>query len=35
MALSRRLASLNVARASAISINGRRVMTAIGKRPVE
>src|SRR5687767_781197 len=35
MALSGRLRSLNVARAAAVSINGRRVMTAIGKRPVE
>jgi MOSC domain-containing protein YiiM len=32
---SGRLCSLNVARAEAVSINGRRVMTAIGKRPVE
>jgi MOSC domain-containing protein YiiM len=35
MAQSGRLASLNVARASAVSINGRRVMTGIGKRPVD
>ena len=35
VALSGRLRSLNVARAAAVSINGRRVMTAIGKRPVE
>ncbi len=35
MALSGRLRSLNVARAEAVSIGGRRVMTAIGKRPVE
>jgi MOSC domain-containing protein YiiM len=35
MAQSGRLASLNVARASAVTINGRRVMTGIGKRPVE
>jgi MOSC domain-containing protein YiiM len=35
MAQSGRLTSLNVARASAVSINGRRVMTAIGKRPVD
>jgi MOSC domain-containing protein YiiM len=35
MAQSGRVESLNVARASAVSINGRRVMTAIGKRPVE
>ena len=27
--------SVNVARASPVAINGRRVMTAIGKRPVE
>jgi MOSC domain-containing protein YiiM len=30
-----RLRSLNVARATPVSINGRRVMSAIGKRPVE
>jgi MOSC domain-containing protein YiiM len=30
-----RLLSLNVARATPVSINGRKVMTAIGKRPVE
>ena len=35
MAGSGRLRSLNVARAEAVSIHGRRVMTAIGKRPVE
>jgi MOSC domain-containing protein YiiM len=35
MALSGRLRSLNVARAEAVSINGRRVMTAIAKRPVD
>ncbi|HEX2540671.1 MAG TPA: MOSC domain-containing protein [Caldimonas sp.] len=35
MAVSGRLRSLNVAPAVAVSINGRRVMTAIGKRPVE
>ena len=35
MAQPGRLTSLNVARASAVSINGRRVMTAIGKRPVD
>ena len=35
MAQSGRLTSLNVARASAVSINGRRVMTGIGKRPVD
>ncbi len=34
MALSGRLQSLNVARASPVSINGRRVMTAFAKRPV-
>ena len=34
MALSGRLLSLNVARASPISIRGREVMTAIGKRAV-
>jgi MOSC domain-containing protein YiiM len=34
MSLSGRLRSLNVARAEAVSINGRRVMTAIAKRPV-
>ena len=32
---TKRLLSLNVARASSVAINGRRVMTAIGKRPVE
>ena len=31
----RKLLSLNVARATAASINGRKVMTAIAKRPVE
>jgi MOSC domain-containing protein YiiM len=31
----KRLLSLNVARAAPVNINGRRVMTAIGKRPVE
>ena len=35
MALSGRLLSLNVARASPISIRGQEVMTAIGKRPVD
>jgi MOSC domain-containing protein YiiM len=35
MALAGRLLSVNVARASALSIHGRSVMTAIGKRPVE
>jgi len=30
-----RLLSLNVARAAPVAINGRRVMTAIGKRPVD
>ncbi len=35
MAVSGVLRSLNVARAEAVAINGRRVMTAIGKRPVE
>src|ERR1700750_1056481 len=35
MALSGRLRSLNVARASPISIHGRAVMTAIGKRAVD
>ena len=35
MAGSGRLRSLNVARAEAVSIHGRRIMTAIGKRPVE
>ncbi len=34
MALSGRLLSLNVALATPVSIHGRRVMTAIGKRPV-
>ena len=34
MALSGRLLSLNVARASPISVRGREVMTAIGKRAV-
>jgi len=29
------LESLNVARASAVTINGRKVMTAIGKRPTD
>jgi MOSC domain-containing protein YiiM len=32
---SGRLLSLNVARASAVAINGRKVMTAIGKRPID
>ena len=35
MALSGRLLSLNVARASAIAIRDRKVMTAIGKRAVD
>ena len=35
MTQSGRLLSLNVARASAVQINGRRVMTAIGKRAVD
>ena len=35
MTLSGRLLSLNVARASAVQINGRRVMTAIAKRAVD
>jgi MOSC domain-containing protein YiiM len=35
MALAGRVLSVNVARASAVSISGRRVLTAIGKRPVE
>jgi MOSC domain-containing protein YiiM len=35
MARSGKLLSLNVARASTVSINGRRVMTAIAKRAVE
>jgi MOSC domain-containing protein YiiM len=35
MALSGRILSVNVARASAVSIHGRRVMTAIAKRPVD
>jgi MOSC domain-containing protein YiiM len=35
MPLSGRLLSLNVARASAVAVNGRRVMSAIGKRAVE
>jgi MOSC domain-containing protein YiiM len=35
MALSGRLVSLNVARASAVSIDGRRVLTAIAKRAVD
>lgn len=35
MASSGRVVSVNVARASAVSIHGRRVMTAIGKRPVD
>ncbi|MEO8836243.1 MAG: MOSC domain-containing protein [Caldimonas sp.] len=35
MAQSGRLQSLNVARSSAVQINGRRVMTAIAKRPVD
>ena len=33
MALSGTLQSLNVARATPVAINGRKVMTAIGKRP--
>ena len=32
---SRKVLSVNVACASAVAIDGRRVMTAIGKRPVE
>jgi MOSC domain-containing protein YiiM len=35
MALSGRLLSLNVARARAVQINGRRVMTAIAKQAVD
>ena len=35
MALSGMLQSLNVARATPVAINGRKVMTAIGKRPVD
>ena len=35
MAIAGRVVSVNVARASAVAIQGRRVMTAIGKRPVE
>ena len=35
MARAGRLLSLNVARASAITIHAREVLTAIGKRPVE
>jgi MOSC domain-containing protein YiiM len=35
MALSGTLRSLNVARAAPVAINGRKVMTAIGKRSVE
>jgi MOSC domain-containing protein YiiM len=35
MALSGRVLSVNVARASSVSIDGRRVLTAIAKRPVE
>ncbi len=35
MALSGRLLSLNVARASAITVGGQEVMTAIGKRAVD
>jgi len=35
MALTGRLLSLNVARAEAIVVDGRRVMTGFGKRPVE
>jgi MOSC domain-containing protein YiiM len=35
MALSGTLQSLNVARATPVAINGRKVMTAIGKRSVE
>lgn len=35
MALSGTLQSLNVARATPVAINGRKVMTAIGKRPVD
>jgi len=34
MPLHGRLESLNVARAAPVSINGRRLMTAFGKRPV-
>ena len=35
MALSGTLKSLNVARATPVAINGRKVMTAIGKRSVD
>jgi MOSC domain-containing protein YiiM len=35
MALSGRVVSVNVARASSVSIHGRRVVTAFAKRPVE
>ncbi len=35
MALSGTLQSLNVARATPVAINGRKVLTGIGKRPVE
>jgi MOSC domain-containing protein YiiM len=35
MALAGRVLSVNVARASALAIDGRRVLTAIGKRPVD
>ena len=35
MALAGRVVSVNVARASSVSIQGRRVLTAIAKRPVE
>ena len=35
MALSGTLQSLNVARATPVAINGREVMTAIGKRPFD
>jgi len=35
MALSGTLQSLNVARATPVAINGRKVMTAIGKRPFD
>ena len=35
MTQARRVVSVNAARAIAVSIAGRRVMTAIGKRPVE
>jgi MOSC domain-containing protein YiiM len=35
VATTGRVRSLNVARAESVAVNGRRVMTAIGKRPVE